>query len=41
MTASFTLLLPMLASCFAAMAVPTLLRNAPIYEALQQRTLQR
>jgi chloride channel protein, CIC family len=34
MTASFTLLLPMLASCFAAMAVPTLLGNAPIYDSL-------
>jgi CIC family chloride channel protein len=41
MTASFTLLLPMLASCFAAMAVPTLLRQAPIYETLRQRALQR
>jgi len=29
MTASFTLLLPMLAACFAAMVMPTLLRNAP------------
>lgn len=41
MTASFTLLLPMLAACFAAMVVPTLLRNAPIYDVLRQRTLQR
>lgn len=37
MTSSFTLLLPMLAACFAAMAVPTLMRNAPIYESLRQR----
>jgi CIC family chloride channel protein len=41
MTASFTLLLPMLASCFTAMVVPTLLRNAPIYDTLRQRALQR
>jgi CIC family chloride channel protein len=41
MTASFTLLLPMLASCSAAMAVPTLLHNAPIYDVLRQRGLQR
>jgi CIC family chloride channel protein len=41
MTASVTLLLPMLAACFAAMVVPTLLRNAPIYETLRQRALQR
>src|SRR5271169_6389074 len=34
MTDSFTLLLPMLLACFAAMIVPTLLRNAPIYDAL-------
>lgn len=40
MTASFTLLLPMLASCFAAMAVPTLLRDAPIYDSLRERTLK-
>jgi chloride channel protein, CIC family len=41
MTASFTLLLPMLASCFAAMVVPTLLRDVPIYDVLRERTLQR
>ena len=41
MTASFTLLLPMLGACFAAMLVPTLLGNAPIYDTLRQRTLQR
>ena len=35
MTGCFTLLLPMLLACFAAMAVPTLLRNAPIYDALR------
>jgi chloride channel protein, CIC family len=41
MTGSATLLLPMLASCFAAMAVPTLLRAPPIYESLKQRVAQR
>jgi CIC family chloride channel protein len=34
MTGSFNMLLPMLGACFAAMLVPTLLRNAPIYESL-------
>jgi CIC family chloride channel protein len=41
MTASFTLLLPMLAACFAAMLIPNLLRNPPIYDSLRERTLQR
>ena len=41
MTAAFTLLLPMLGACFAAMMVPTLLRNMPIYEALREGTLRR
>jgi chloride channel protein, CIC family len=36
MTSSFTMLLPMLAACFAAMAVPKLIGNAPIYESLRQ-----
>jgi chloride channel protein, CIC family len=35
LTGSFTLLLPMLAACFAAMVVPTLLREPPIYESLR------
>jgi chloride channel protein, CIC family len=35
MTASVTMLLPMLGACFAAMLVPTLLRAAPIYESLR------
>ncbi|MBV8458015.1 MAG: H(+)/Cl(-) exchange transporter ClcA [Acetobacteraceae bacterium] len=38
MTASFTMLLPMLAACFAAMLVPNLLGSAPIYQSLRQRT---
>jgi CIC family chloride channel protein len=37
MTGSFTLLLPMLSSCFAAMAVATLLGVPPIYDSLKQR----
>jgi chloride channel protein, CIC family len=41
MTASFTLFLPMLGACFAAMLVPILLRNAPIYDSLRERILQR
>lgn len=41
MTAAFTLLLPMLGACFAAMLVPTLLRNVPIYEALRGATLRK
>jgi len=40
MTASFTLLLPMLGACFTAMAVPTLLGNPPIYDSLRERTLR-
>jgi CIC family chloride channel protein len=38
MTASFTLLLPMLGACFAAMLVPTMLGNAPIYDSLRERS---
>ena len=34
MTASFSLFLPMLAACFTAMLVPTLLGNPPIYDSL-------
>jgi chloride channel protein, CIC family len=41
MTGSLTLLLPMLSSCFAAMAVPTLLRDPPIYDSLRERTLRK
>jgi CIC family chloride channel protein len=39
MTASFTMLLPMIASCFAAMLVPKLLRSTPIYDSLRERLL--
>jgi chloride channel protein, CIC family len=41
MTAAFAMLLPMVGACFAAMLVPTLLRDLPIYEALHQHTLRR
>jgi CIC family chloride channel protein len=41
MTASFTLLLPMLGACFAAMLVPILFRDAPIYDSLRERMLER
>jgi chloride channel protein, CIC family len=36
MTASFTLLLPLLGASFAAMLVPTLMGGAPIYESLRE-----
>ena len=34
MTASFSLFLPMLAACFTAMLIPTLLNDPPIYDSL-------
>jgi chloride channel protein, CIC family len=37
MTGNATMLLPMLGACFAAMLVPTLLHNAPIYDSLRSR----
>ena len=37
MTANFTMLLPMIAACFAAMLVPNLLGSEPIYDSLRQR----
>jgi CIC family chloride channel protein len=40
MTASVSMLLPMLGACFAAMLVPTLLRDAPIYESLRVNMLR-
>jgi chloride channel protein, CIC family len=40
MTASFTMLLPMIAACFAAMLVPNLLGSAPIYDSLRRRATQ-
>jgi CIC family chloride channel protein len=38
MTASVTMLLPMLGACLMAMLVPTLLRDVPIYDALHKHT---
>jgi CIC family chloride channel protein len=40
MTASFTMLLPMIAACFAAMLVPNLLGGAPIYDSLRERVFR-
>jgi chloride channel protein, CIC family len=40
MTGGFTMLLPMLAACFAAMLVANLLGSAPIYESLRERTVR-
>jgi CIC family chloride channel protein len=40
LTGSFTLLLPMLAACFAAMLLPTVLREPPIYDSLREHTLR-
>jgi CIC family chloride channel protein len=40
MTASVTMLLPMLGACFAAMLVPIMLGDAPIYESLRANLLQ-
>jgi CIC family chloride channel protein len=37
MTAGFTMFLPMLGACFAAMLVPTLLGDPPIYDSLRER----
>ncbi len=39
MTDNSRLLLPMLAACFSAMAVATMLREPPIYDSLKERTL--
>jgi chloride channel protein, CIC family len=39
MTGSFTLLLPMLLACFAAITVPALLGNPPIYDCLRRNTV--
>src|SRR5262249_43275132 len=40
LTGCFTLLLPMLSACFAAMLLPTLLREPPIYDSLRENTLR-
>ncbi|WP_374546409.1 H(+)/Cl(-) exchange transporter ClcA [Rhodoblastus sp.] len=41
MTDNASLLLPMLAACFAAMLVPTLADDEPIYDSLRLQTLRR
>lgn len=41
MTASVDLIVPMLGACFAAMLVPTLLKDPPIYDSLRAGTLRR
>jgi len=41
MTAGFTMLLPMLGACFAAMLLVNLLHSAPIYESLRERAARR
>jgi chloride channel protein, CIC family len=41
MTAGFTMFLPMLGACFAAMLVPNLVRSAPIYQSLRERAVRR
>lgn len=40
MTGDTTMLLPVLAACFAAMLVPTRLGDPPIYDSLKERTLR-
>jgi chloride channel protein, CIC family len=40
MTGGFTMFLPMIAACFAAMMVPNLLGSAPIYESLRERIVR-
>ena len=39
MTGAFNQALPMLWACFAAMAVPTLMGNLPIYDSMKARTI--
>jgi chloride channel protein, CIC family len=41
MTANVTMLLPMLGACFMAMLIPTLMRDAPIYDSLREQSLER
>lgn len=40
LTANFTQLMPMLWACFAAMVIPTLFGNRPIYESLSKPAMQ-
>jgi CIC family chloride channel protein len=41
MTAGFTMLLPMLGACFAAILMPNLLHSAPIYKSLREHVARR
>jgi CIC family chloride channel protein len=41
MTGNVTMLQPMLGACFAAMLIPTLLHNPPIYESLKARAVRK
>ena len=41
MTASVSMLLPMLCACSVAMLTPTVLNDPPIYESLRMRALHR
>ena len=41
MTASVTMLLPMLGACFLAMLAPTLLSDPPLYDLLRDSALKR
>jgi chloride channel protein, CIC family len=41
MTASVTMLLPMLGACFMAMLAPTLMGDPPIYDSLRERIVER
>jgi chloride channel protein, CIC family len=41
MTGGFTMLLPMLGACFAAMLVPNLLHGTPIYQSLREHAARR
>ncbi len=40
MTGAFNQALPMLWACFAAMAIPTLMGNSPIYDSMKARTVK-
>jgi chloride channel protein, CIC family len=41
MTANVTMLLPMLGACFAAMLIPSLLSDPPLYDSLRESLLRR
>ena len=41
MTASVSMLLPMICACSVAMLTPTLLNDPPIYESLRERALRK